>query len=463
MRTPMNTSCVAVLLAALTAVPAPSWSADAKAEVERHGIEAGGVFETTAVSPPADHDFQQLVPIRLVVSAGDTLGGVSPVTTLGTPSAGDAGVVAVSGAFADGDEFLLIEDAVAWTSSGAGITATSIEAWTGVNADGSEFIFSVVQDPGGLDSVVTAAGTLLAEGDPAPVLPGLFITFASRALMTASGVAYWVSGYTDTPGTSTQARAIYRAVLSPTPVIEKVIGSGDPIGGFTLDSSFDFDYYVSDNDQHRINVLDTTEDSAADFFVAVDGVLVLREGDPIGPAENWDNFDNVQINNAGRWIVTGDTDGDTATDEFLAVDGTIVVREGDVVAGVTLGAFSRLASVNDRGQIAFVWDSELGSADEVVFVADNPTAVAEACVVLRPGWSVDIDGDGLGDATVTDTNTALSAAQSLQFQEDGWVYLDATLDFGGGSTASIIGVRSPCVFHDGFESGNLAGWSGFTP
>ena len=452
-----------VRLFILVAMIASSGVAGDQNSLDRLGVEAADQEMSTGfLRSGSIRDFDPPVPIAILLKIGDTPTGGAALDALLYPSVGDGEQVAIGGRLAtspDADECMWIDGGVAWTASGAGLSATSIENWSGTNGDASDFITSVVLAPDSLDSVITAAGVLLKEEDPVPGLPGSFITFASRSLMTAAGVAYWVSGYADTQGGATQKRGLYRAADTTTPVIERVIGSDDEIGGFTVDTAFDFDYYVSDNDLHRILVLDTTEDSARDVFVAVDDTLVLREGDPVDGVENWDNFDNVQVNNSGRWIVSGDTDGDPASDEFLAVDGVIVAREGDTVAGVVLGSTVRLASINDKEQIAFVWTTDVGSIDEALFVATNPLAVSEACLLLRTGDNVDINGDGLIDGTVSDLDVSVGGAQTLQFQEDGWVFLRSVLELNTVEVDAVIGIRSPCLFSDGFETGTTSAWS----
>lgn len=405
------------------------------------------------------------VPVTVLMKIGDSPLG-SPVSALYYPSVGDGGQVAFTcrqDTTPEADECVWVDGSVVWTTWIAGIPATGIEYWSGTNGDGSEFIASVILAPDSLDSVITSAGVLLAAGDPAPGVPGSYITYASRSLMTAGGVAYWVSGYADTPGGATLQRALFRAPDTETPVIERVIGSGDAIDGFTVDSSFSFSYYVSDDDQHLIQVIDTTEDSSRDMFVAVDGVLVLREGDLIGGAESWDNFDTVQVCNTGRWIVSGDTDGDTSSDEFLAIDGVIVAREGDTLAGVPLGSTVRLASINDGEQIAFVWTTDLGTEDEALFVATNHTDLSNACLLARTGNGVDLNGDGFADGTILDLDTTMGGAQTLQFQEDGWVYLRSLLQLPTTTVDAVVGIRCPCILLDGFEGGSTDAWSLVTP
>jgi hypothetical protein len=338
------------------------------------------------------------------------------------------------------DNFIWFDSGPVWFNSDAvGSTLTGAEGTIGVG-DAGEFVYSPSVD--GNDSVWTQDGLLLTEDVPAPGgAPGELNSFNSRPQMIPNGTAYWVGGITNSPGGSTQARALYRAADTATPVITPVLQSGDMIGGFTIDSpsGVGFDYQISDDESHHIHdLLMDTGSTTNDGFVYVDGALVARELDPAAGGiggENWDNFDIMSINNAGDYIFSGDTDGSTATDEFIAYNGTIAIREGDTVGGQTLGSSVNAGSINNLGQAVFIWTVPAG---EGLFFAADAANLAGAVLLLQTGDAIDTDGNGTGDFTVTDFNASNIIGPGLTLAEDGSVYVEVDIDDGGGSVEAVI-------------------------
>ncbi len=88
-------------------------------------------------------------------------------------------------------------------------------------------------------------------------------------------------------------------------------------------------------------------------------------------------------------------------------------------------------------------------------------------VIAATGDEVDVDGDGSGDATLTDFEISTIAGPGLWLAEDGRVYAGVDLDYGGGDVEAIVGLDLPCaipeIFADGFESGDTSSWSSTTP
>ncbi len=225
---------------------------------------------------------------------------------------------------------------------------------------------------------------------------------------------------------------------------------------------------ISDDGSHHIHdLLMGTGSTADDGAIYVDGSLVAREGLPNGAGANWDNFDAVSINNTGHYLFSGDDDGPAASDEFLAYDGVIAVREGDSIGGVTLSSSAAVlgASINNAGWAVHAW-SRSGS-DEFLFAACDASDLAASVIVAATGDEVDIDDDGVGDATLTDFNSSSVVGPGLWLAEDGLVYVNVNLDYGAGEVEAIAGFELPCVsseiFSDGFESGDTSAWSSTNP
>ena len=186
-----------------------------------------------------------------------------------------------------------------------------------------------------------------------------------------------------------------------------------------------------------------TGSTTNDGFVYVDGSLVARETDPTGSGDNWDNFDTVSINTGGHYLFSGDTDGATATDEFIAYDGTIAVREGDSLAGVALTSTASVqdVSINDLGQAVHLWSA--GGVETLFFASDASDLAGTSLPLLGTGDFVDLDGDGSGDATVTDFNASTVIGPGLSLAEDGRVFVEVDLDYGGGDLEAIIQLDLP--------------------
>ena len=191
---------------------------------------------------------------------------------------------------------------------------------------------------------------------------------------------------------------------------------------------------------------------------------MARETESTGEGDNWDNFDLMAINNLGDYLFSGDTDGDGGSDEFIAHNATIVLREGDSAGGIDLTTVAsvRGLSVNNRGEAVHLWG--IGDGSERLFFACNAASLrgSGSVPLLSTGDLVDVDGDTIGDATVTDFNTF---GASFSLAEDDRVIVGVDLDYGAGDIAAIIAIDLfPCsIFSDGFESGDTSAWSSSVP
>jgi cysteine-rich repeat protein len=242
---------------------------------------------------------------------------------------------------------------------------------------------------------------------------------------------------------------LYRSPSASPADIQVVLATGDMVGGLfvTAPTGLDFDYHASNDGNHLVMILlMSTGSTANDEHVYVDGALYHQENTPNGTGDNWDNFDLVAINDQGTYVFTGDTNGDVATDEFVAVNGTIAVREGDVLDGVALTASASLRSISldDAGRLVHTW-AYAGNTIETVFFACNPADVAgSSLAVLTAGVDeLDLDGDGLGDALVTDLN-ATSASGQRALADDGNLYVEVDLDEGAGPLAAMVRLPLTC-------------------
>jgi hypothetical protein len=461
---PICTIIFALLLAASAGAADDRLAAQ---ELEEAGLE---LADGTAAPPDAG-----LWPVTsdvvrratMVIREGDTPSGAAgPITALNSPFTSGDGVVAFTGTAA-GDGFVWIGTDIVWLNSDAvGVTLTGGESTMGLGNSG-QFIYSPSLN--GEDAVWTHDGFLAVENTQAPgFATGTVSTFHSRPTMTAGGRAYWVSGFNENGGATTEGRTLYTAYPATPNEIQVVLRSDDIVGGLAISrpSGIDFDYQASDDGAHLIAVLlMDTGSSLDDDVLFVDGALVVRESMPTGDSDNWDNFDSVSINDDGDYVFSGDTDGDTTTDEFVAFNGAIAIREGDTIDGIALTATAavRALSLNNRGEAAYTWQTGLG--EEHLFIAHDASDLASTSIlVLSTGDLVDLDGDGLSDATVLDLEANNGIGPGLSLAENARLFVGVELDDGMTQLDAILALDVPLIlFGDGFETGGTDAWSAAVP
>ena len=388
----------------------------------------------------------QPVPVTLIAKEGDVIGSAT-ITALNPPAVNSTSQVGFIGSLSDGDRFIWYDDGVIWLNSDGmpADTLTGGEATIGIGAS-QEFLYSPSYS--GNDAVYSQNGLLLVKTAQAPgFAEGVTNTFNSRPAMTDDGMAYWVAGYNETGGTSTQGRILYKSVGALPENTDIVLKSGDMIEGFTImsgSSGIGFDFQFSHSGEHYIQclIMDTGS-TLNDDFLYVDGALIARETEPAGNGDNWDNFDLVSINNNGDYIFTGDTDGDTSSDEFIAYNGTIAVSEGDTLDGIVLetSALVRGASINDFGDLLHAWST--GTGTEILFFGKAENPVETSVYLLKTGDEIDIDGDEIADYVVDDF--LAGTFPGVNPSNGPYIYLEVDIIPVGGVDAieAIIGVPMP--------------------
>ncbi|MEZ4645932.1 MAG: hypothetical protein R3E31_24970 [Chloroflexota bacterium] len=407
--------------------------------------------ETAVVTYLVERAPTAIVPATVILQDGDTPtgGGGNLVTIVNTPFTDGNGKVGFVGAVDNGgtsDYFVWYDTGITFIASSITTTAlTGGEGTMGVGNNG-EFIYSPAVN--GDDSVWTQNGLLLADNTQAPGFPtGTINTFNSRPTMIPNGTAHWVSGFNETGGTSSEGRMLYSSPGALTSTTSIVLRSDDVIDGLAIDrpSGVGFDYNISgDGSQHIHDLLMDTGGTTDDDAVYLNGSLVARESFPNGSGiDNWDNFDSMSINNAGMYAFSGDTDGATTSDEFIAVNGVIAIREGDTIGGVTLASTASVGavSINNLGHVAHIWSF---SGGEALFFACDATDIAlGSTLMLAVGDEVDVDGNGSADATVTDFNATNTAGPGLLLAEDGQIFVEVDLNYGASDLEAVIAVAAP--------------------
>ena len=388
------------------------------------------------------------------------------MTSVNSPFTNGAGAVGFTGTAGEG--FVWRDTGITWLNSDAvGIALAGGESTMGVG-DAGQFIYSPSVD--GEDAVWTHNGLLAVENTQARGFDtGTVSTFHSRPTMCPDGRAFWVSGFNESGGDTTEGRMLYTSSNATPAATQVVLRSDDLIGGFAIDrpSGIDFDYQVSDDGAHVIVVLFMdTGSSVDDGFLYVDGALAAREADPSGDGDNWDNFDCVSINDDGDYLFSGDTDAVTSADEFIAVSGSIAVREGDTIDGVelTTGASVLGLSLNNYGEAVYAWSTGSGTGEHLFIATDAAQLAGTSVLVLSTGDAIDLDGDGAPDATVTDFKTNSGTGPGLWLAENARVYVEVELDYGMTQLETILAIDVPlALFADDFETGTTGAWSRVVP
>ena len=372
-----------LVLAAAGALPALSTFAEPTRVIMREGDAVGPAGHlVTAVSATATNGVGGFGVAVNTSDGATTLSHILATITagLGTPAAPS----------------IVVTESVIGTA-----TQTAFEGEFGLSDAGQVAYSATVNIPAatGVDSAWLGTTPLTIQRDPAPPFPGLFWSFGSRVKMTHSGIPYWRGGIATTAAGSTSNRIL----LTGDPAMPYISGNDNlpNLPAPITPSAGLFTYRFSASGTHRISS-ETLQGVATttDVVVVLDGQgLVLdgtlvRENNIVPPAiggrngENWINFAEYGINEAGNVYLFGDTDAATTADQFMYAAGQMRHRDGDTLDGVVLDGTIPGASVNETGDYAMVWGSA-NNATSLLFVNRR--------LVLREGDPVDLDRDGTPD------------------------------------------------------------------
>jgi hypothetical protein len=366
--------------------------------------------------------------------------GGAPITVLNDPFTTTDGRVGFTGAIDNGLganlHFVWFDGQIVWLNSDAlPILLTGAESTMGIG-DGGEWIYSPSED--GEDAVWSNGASLLRATDPAPGFEGQFISFCSRPQMNANGTPTWISGITFPKGGGTIFRALYSGD-SP------VIAAGDEVDGLTIANAgglgFAYDF-SRDGASVIVRAVVDAPTASNDVFVVGDSIAA-REGDPTGQGDNWQNFGDCKINNAGAYVFSGDTSGPTASDGFLALNSQIIIREGDAIDGLgTLTGNPTAVAINDLGQIGAIWGSSGGEA--LILLTPDGAGGFTLHIPMKVGDGVDLDGNGLADGQITDFNASSVVGPGLDLPRQCRVCANVDVNvFTGPATVANVCVALP--------------------
>jgi len=294
------------------------------------------------------------------------------------------------------------------------LVQTSFETFYGFANSGSfGYSASGTGGPvGNFDSVWVDDMPIAVQGDPVVNIPGEFWTFCSRPTMTNGGEIWWVGGYSNVSGGSTQQRGLFRGSLAI-----PVLVTGDAVGGIAdtvnAGTAVTFGFRVSSLGTNWMGIAVVTGATATDNVIVRNGNAMtaggglVREGTVVSVAaggdgvETYSAFAALDVNESGNWLLVGDTSAATTADHFVMLDGEIILREGQTVGGFPVtGAFD-WADLNDHGDWVVSWNVTDGGTREVL--------IFNGQLILRETEPVDVDGDGLPDPniTITDLTTGI--------------------------------------------------------
>jgi hypothetical protein len=325
-----------------------------------------------------------------------------------TPNGNFVGAVTTDPSAAFGSEdWYLFGSADRGTTVGAlrregvfsGQTQTSFGSPVGIDNAGSLLYRASLASSGSPASLWRDDTLLFTSGDAisSGPLAGSFYSGFSWPTLTPSGVARWVSDYTATPG----GVIVGGALFSDTSAQSVLLKTGDMVApGLTIDAGF-----LASNlawSQLGTNYITAVSVAPSEEVIILNGQALttaggglLRENEPIAAAagglanETWALGSLFEVNEAGNWAMSASIRpaGEfNTTDDLIVVNGVIRYRDGQIVDGHTLSSLPSDISLNDRGDVGFVWDN-------TVFLNDR--------IIARVGDSVDTDGDGIGDASIT--------------------------------------------------------------
>lgn len=280
----------------------------------------------------------------------------------------------------------------------------------------------------GRDSLWVDDVLIAIEGEPAAGSSELW-TFIAYPGITQDGNPYFLGGVTGGPGPPTPRNGLF---FGTDPAAVYFAGKTyphlpSPLSGQAVGSDFGFSAYGT----HHIAVLDLDVWVVKDGVIAIDGAGLLLDGVLVqesvlippsvgGVGDAWDDFGYVGIAESGEYTFTCDTLGPGVSDHVIVRNGVIWAREGDVLDGETLRGWIQGASLNENGELAFLWSVEdaQGPNRQALFFENE--------VLLRAGDAVDWDGDGTIDPEVTIVSFA--EVKALSLAPDGTIYFVATVE-----------------------------------
>ena len=332
--------------------------------------------------------------VEAIVSAGDVVPGVGSVTRIDNLAVADDGtwrVEADTNAFdTDADSVLLLNGGLELREGqalGGGLVLDGFDA-VNVPSDGVggwNFFLSGTSDDSGL---FHGTNLLLQEGDfsgsPAfssfTPYTGFFETKAIPDEILA------IASVNDPalPGTTNLALIRLRHDGAGTVLSEDVLlkqGDTPPLQSETVDGFETGPHQFAMNAAGRVLfTVDLSGPFATDHAVYLDATPIAQEGFPSGiPGRNWATLANaeVDLDDFGRWVLSGSLEGDSATNLAIVKNGVKLVQEGDTLPDIAPFVLESFGSgpvvLANNGDVLWYgnWSDPDGTRDQGLFVNDR--------------------------------------------------------------------------------------------
>lgn len=172
-------------------------------------------------------------------------------------------------------------------------------------------------------------------------------------------------------------------------------------------------------------IADLTGDTAVDHAAYLGGTLLAQEGSPSPvPGRNWSSLSlaEVDLNNAGQWVLSGSLDGDSATNLLIVKDGQPFRQEGDTIVDDAFDSWNLTSFgtgpvyLGDSGNVLWFgqWDNPNTNVNKGLFLNDQ--------LIVQEGVSQ------VGGVTI---DTLRGIQDGYQLSPDGrWLAFRAVLDDG---------------------------------
>ncbi len=401
-----------------------------------------------------------VVRADLVTQVGDSslLGAEgSPVANLSYPvvtglgELGFAGTLDLGGGASDG--FVWFDGEIAWRNSEW--SPELVGALTGGFGDAGEWLMRAWN---GTAQLWTHNGLLLAEcGVVSWGSETLTVSQLAERTVSAAGVPYWRAQLKDS-----QQQNYWLVLRSPTAAGGDVLFEVAPdtrFGGHLVGSQGVARFQVSGDERSKIYSVTLSVDGLNRSAVVINGALAALQGSSTGglPGEAWYGTlgRDVATNGSGVAAFSGLTTS-AGHPWVVAYRGAgrlptrVVLREGDCVGThgsktpcqtLDPATEARTVALSEAGELVHLWiESSAQGGDEYLFHSCAPTDARAATLLLSRGDSVDLDDDGLGDATVD--RVGLPGEQRVAF-DGNELYVGAELDYGATTVEALLEIALP--------------------
>ncbi len=280
----------------------------------------------------------------------------------------------------------------------------------------------------------------------------------AEGAMSSAGAAYWRAEVRDADGPSHWV--VLKSATATGGDVEFDLAPDARFGGYPL-AGWVYEFAISRQRKHGVYSLLLEVDGDERSAVVADGSILALAGRPTGglPGELWGGVGPVAVNNGGAvafaavtsaagdpWVLAHAVPGKPAGSggaRIVLRAGDCVGTQGDAEPCLTLNTSdeARSVAVSEAGALAHIWIEDFAhGGDEHLFYSCSPAAARAATLLLSRFDSVDLDGDGYGDAVID--RVGLPGEQVVAFG-DGVLYVGAEFTSVSGPLEAILELELP--------------------